>query len=159
MQLKNKEYLLSSVLFVGILVAFYSVYQDFVRFYGFEGTLFKIKDCIVPNPVITPCFWGAWAFLISLIWSLKNIKIKETEKRLKQTKYLLWFLMGGTMFAWTNFSLELIKFINAGGGEIVGCSGALVTNPFLTPCFYGSALFLTAMIVAFILKSKVKSQD
>jgi len=53
----------------GSIFAYTSVYFDFQRFYLVEGTYTKIKDCVIPNPVTTPCFWGAFGFLATTIWA------------------------------------------------------------------------------------------
>jgi len=150
-KLKKLENILIIVLTVGTFVAFFAVYQDFLRFHDFEGVWFKFKDCTAVHPFLTPCFYGAFAFLGSLIWAL----IISTKKLGYQFKYLFWFLIGGVIFAWSNFGKELYKFYQASGQEYVGCSGAKVLNPFVTPCFYGSFLFLTALLVAFFINKKI----
>lgn len=68
-------------------------------------------------------------------------------------------LLLGTLFAWGNFGYELYNFINQKPCEL-GCSintsGGL-TNPFLTPCFYGALFFAVAFIFnIFIIKSYKK---
>ena len=129
--------LLPIVLFIGTVFAFYTVYNDFLRFYSYEGTYFKVRDCAVPNPVTTPCFYGAFAFLSAFIWSIIDQKIR----------YLSYFLIGGAIFAWSSFGYELYSYFNAGGESYIGCSGIEISNPFTTPCFQGAVLFLISMIV------------
>lgn len=148
-------YLIQLVLIAGVIVAFFAVYQDFMRFYEFEGVWFKFKDCETVHPFLTPCFWGAFAFLGALVWNTKIILKKNVE----QYKKLMWFLIGGTLFAWGNFSRELYKFYKASGQEYIGCSGAKVSNPFLTPCFYGSFLFLMALIVTYFINKKLSEKS
>lgn len=154
MQIKKLENLLVIILTVGTFVAFFAVYQDFVRFHDFEGVWFKFKDCTAVHPFLTPCFYGAFAFLGSLIW----IILISTKKLHSQVRYLFWFLIGSVIFAWSTFGNELIKFYNASGQEYVGCSGAKVLNPFITPCFYGSFIFLLALITAFLINRKIESK-
>ncbi len=151
--MKKLPQLLVVVLSVGSLFAWYTVYQDFSRFYGFYHTIFRVKNCSVPNPVVTPCFYGAFAFVIALIWSLKNLK-SSVEAQPKGYRRLLWFLVCANIFAWSNFSLELIKWLRAGGKPIVGCSGLVTSNPFATPCFIGSAFFFLALLACVILVKK-----
>ena len=62
-------------------------------------------------------------------------------------------LLGGTLFAWSNFTLELIAWLNKKTCE-TGCTAGKVINPFLTPCFYGAIFFTIAFILsAVILKN------
>lgn len=55
----------------------------------------------------------------------------------------------GTIFAWTNFILELIDWFNKRACT-TGCAAGLV-NPFLTPCFYGAIFFAAALGLSVIL--------
>lgn len=151
--MKKLPQLLVVVLFLGSLFSWYTVYQDFSRFYGFYHTIFRIKNCSVPNPVVTPCFYGAFAFVIALVWSLSILK-GGAEAQPKRYRHLLWFLVCANIFAWSNFSLGLIKWLRAGGKPIVGCSGLVTSNPFTTPCFIGSAFFFLALLVGVALTRK-----
>jgi hypothetical protein len=138
------------VLLVGTIVAFLSVYDDFLRFYGAEGTIFKIENCIYPNPVLTPCFYGAFAFLAAFIWTLFILK-KEENGGTRQEKYLSWFLVGGTLFAWGNFTKLYLDYM---AGSQIGCSGAPMTIPIQTPCFYGATLFFLSLIISWVILRK-----
>jgi len=65
-------------------------------------------------------------------------------------------LLAGTLFAWTNFTIELIDWLNKRNCTL-GCSQGLV-NPFLTPCFFGAIFFTGAFILsAIILKMNQKN--
>ncbi len=150
---KKYSWLLTLSLFGGTVFAWYTIWNDFQRFYGNEGTIFKINDCISPNPVTTPCFYGGIAFIIALIWSIILVK-KSTEQFHLGLKKLLWLLVASTIFAWGNFSYEVIKFINRGAKPAIGCSGQLVTNPIYTPCFVGAAIFLLSLLIALVLYKK-----
>ncbi len=149
--MKKLFQLQSIVLLIGTIFAWYTVYTDFVRFYAVEGTIFKVQDSIIPNPVATPCFYGAFAFLIAFIWSLYIIKFIDEKKKLHQTR-LVWLLIASTLFAWGNFSYTLYKFWLSKGEPTIGCSGVLTTSPWTTPCFIGAAIFLIALIVGLIIK-------
>ncbi len=146
----------SLVLLGGTLFAWYTVYIDFSRFYLNEGTLFKINDCIVPNPVTTPCFYGAFAFLIAFIWSLYILKFVGDKLKWHQRR-LVWLLIASVLFAWGNFSRTLYSFWLSQGQPTIGCSGVLSTNPWTTPCFIGAAVFLMALIIAWIIKKKISA--
>ena len=146
----------SVVLLGGSLFAWYTVYTDFKRFYDVEGTLFRVQDCIIPNPVTTPCFYGAFAFLIAFIWSLYIINW-QSEKRSWHQSRLVWLLIASTLFAWGNFGFTLYKFWLSKGAPTIGCSGVLSTSPWVTPCFTGAVMFLIALIVGIVLKKKLQN--
>jgi hypothetical protein len=63
-------------------------------------------------------------------------------------------LLGGTIFAWYNFIVELINWLQKKSCT-TGCAAG-VANPFLTPCFYGALFFLAAFIFSAILLAKIK---
>lgn len=191
--MKVKVLLLAQIItsVFGTVFAFTSVYFDFQRFYTVEGSYTKIKNCVIPNPVVTPCFWGAFGFLAATIWAFiiykkyfsvakksdliesgedkdnnLNKKSVSTESKQsgkldgskikKQQKYFSAFTLFGTAFAWANMFVEFIRYFKAGGAEFTGCSGATVTNPFLTSCFGGSIIFLVLFIISIISLSKLK---
>jgi len=133
--------LLGTLIF-GVGFSWYTVINDFIRFERIYGTIFRIENCLVPNPVTTPCFYGAIAFLISLILLVA-----------KNYLYLKYLLIGGTIFAWSNFTYEAYKFYIPSNTAKVGCSGILIENIFTTPCFYGAVIYLTALII-FVLSSR-----
>lgn len=58
-------------------------------------------------------------------------------------------LLIGTLFAWFNFTKELINWL-AKRACTTGCAIGLV-NPFLTPCFYGAIFFTIAFILSVLL--------
>lgn len=135
------------VLLGGTIFAWYTVYQDFSKFYAIEGSLLKVTDCVVSNPVTTPCFYGAFAFLFALIWSIYILRLTEDKLKAIHHKKLTWLLVASTIFAWSNFGYVLYKFLANSGQPTIGCSGQLMTNPFTTPCFIGSVIFLIALLV------------
>lgn len=142
------------ILLGGTVFAWFNVIRDFNRFYKFEGTIFKIQDCVIPSPFTQACFYGAIAFLVALSLSVYILRALEAGK---QQRYLSWLLAGGTVFAWFNVSKELIAFYGSKTGQAVGCSAVPITNPFLTSCFFGASLFLAAAIVAFVIRQKQKN--
>lgn len=151
----NKLFKIQSfVLLAGTIFAWYTVYSDFSRFYHIYGTITKIKGCFIPNPVTTPCFYGSFAFLAAFIWSLFILKKKQGEKII-QEKRLKILLIASTIFAWSNFFLEMFKFYTSKAGTQVSCSGIPTDNIFLTPCFMGSTIFLIALIISLIIIRRV----
>lgn len=150
----KKFYKLQSlVLFIGTGFAWFTVYSDFSRFYKFYGSLTRIQNCVIPNPVTTPCFYGAFAFLFGFIWSLLILR-RNTESRFIQQKKLNILLIAGTVFAWGNFAYETIKFYLVKNGPKVSCSGVPTNNILLTSCFYGSVIFLCSLIISLIIIRK-----
>ena len=68
-------------------------------------------------------------------------------------------LLIGTVFAWTNFSIELFDWLNKRNCT-VGCAVNLnLTNPFLTPCFYGALFFTVAFILSLVLLLKSRKSS
>jgi hypothetical protein len=63
-------------------------------------------------------------------------------------------LLAGTLFAWTNFTIELTDWLNQQACTL-GCAAGL-KNPFLTPCFYGAICFTIAFIISAIIFKKSK---
>jgi hypothetical protein len=62
-------------------------------------------------------------------------------------------LLLGTIFAWTNFVIELVNWMGKKSCGL-GCSSG--TNPFVTPCFYGAIFFLVAFILSAVILKKSK---
>ncbi len=150
--MKKYFQLQSTILAVGVLFAGYNVTKNFMRFYHFEGTLFKVKDCVIPNPVTQACFYGAIGFIVALVWSIIILRKYLNNNLGKTQHYLWWFLSAGTIFAIFNVTREFVAFY--GTGKAVGCSATPITNPFLTPCFGGMTIFLIAAILAGFIYSK-----
>jgi hypothetical protein len=65
-------------------------------------------------------------------------------------------LLIGTLFAWTNFAVELIAWLKKAPCP-VGCTvSALPSNPFLAPCFYGALFFTAAFVLSEMLLKRIK---
>ncbi len=63
-------------------------------------------------------------------------------------------LLAGTIFAWTNFGIELVDWLNKRACT-TGCAVGLV-NPFFTPCFYGAMVFALAFVLSAVMLKKSK---
>lgn len=153
--MKPLKYLLPLILLAGTTFAWYTVFTDFIKFYAAEGTILKVADCVIPNPVTTPCFYGAFAFLGAFIWSLIILGFGEIKQK-KHYLFLRWFLVASNIFAWTNFCIILSRFIRAHGAPAIGCSGQITANPLNTPCFIGSMIFALALINVAVIVWKYK---
>lgn len=53
----------------------------------------------------------------------------------------------GTGFSWITLVVDYRRFF-ASGGHVLNISGCAVTNPAITPCFYGALGFLAACVWA-----------
>ena len=60
-------------------------------------------------------------------------------------------LLVGTIFAWSNFILELFAWLNKQTCEIGCATTGETVNPFFTPCFYGALFFTAALILSLML--------
>ena len=151
----KKYYLIQAfVLFVGTIVSWLAVNNDFARFYGLEGTIFKIGNCVSPNPILTPCFYGAIGFLGAFVFSVFLLSKERIDQKIRQERYLSLLLFGGTIFGFSNFAKLCLDYFQ---GSQIGCSGNPMANPFFTPCFYGSVIFLSSLLVSqFILWKEKK---
>lgn len=65
-------------------------------------------------------------------------------------------LLLGMLFAWVNFSYELVDWLNKRACQL-GCPTAPGTNPFLTPCFYGALFFTAAFILSAVILRKSRT--
>lgn len=117
--------LITVILGGGSFFAWFTIYQDFVRFQSLQ-------------PLLTPCFYGGIAFLLGLYLSLKR---KMTE--------LFYLLIAGTIFAWGNFLWEVYKFYCIPNPVKISCSGLSTESVFNTPCFYGALIYLLAFITIY----------
>ena len=148
--MKYIKYILTLTLLAGTIFAWYTVTNDFIKFYDTEGTILKVENCVIPNPVTTPCFYGAFAFLGAFFWSI-YILLLGTEKQKKNYKFLTRFLVAGNIFAWSNFSIIAVRFIKNAEKPVLGCSGQITANPLTTPCFVGASIFLLSLIISSII--------
>lgn len=148
--------ILTGILLIGTLFAFSAVGKEYIEFYGMYQTIFKIKDCAIPNPITTPCFYGAFAFLAALIYSIK-IRKMNVEKMKKNTLYLIFLLIASNIFAGVNNAIIFYKYFTS--SDKIGCSGRPIDNPFTTPCSVGGALFFVALLVALLLFEQLKKKN
>ena len=150
----KKAYLFQSLaLLAGVAFAWYTIVNDFLRFANIEGTIFKIKDCSIPNPVVTACFYGGFAFIIAFLWSIYIINQTNFGKRAKHQARLIWLLIASVLFAWTNFTIEALKIWSPKPGQIRTCTPG-ANSPFETACFIGASIFTIALLSALYIKYK-----
>jgi hypothetical protein len=130
---------------VGALIAWSTVSLAFMRFYRTEGTLLKLTNCQFPNPVTTPCFYGAIGFLIALIWAVSLAR--QGRAGAGGLQGLWWFLLACSIFGWSNVAIEFWRWQHGPTGFVtITCSTDPMATPFQSPCLYGSLMFLGAWI-------------
>ncbi len=81
-----------------------------------------------------------------------NNNNSQSMKKLITIQFYI--LLLGTLFAWTNFTIELVNWLNKRACTL-GCAIGLV-NPFLTPCFYGAVFFLVAFLFSVYILRRAK---
>ena len=149
-----KKYLLAQtfILATGVIYSWSRVVIQFQTFIAKYGTIFRIKDCTYPNPMVTACFYGAVAFLLAFAWSMKIYLDKEPK--LICEKRLRWFLLFGVCFAASVLTFEFLLFYKVIklSGPIIACSPGVF--PLKTPCFVGMNLFLVGYLLAVFITRK-----
>lgn len=145
--IKRFLWLQALVLAAGSVFAWTTVLGDVTRFAAAGGHLWRFRGCSVPNPLATPCFYGAVVFVVALVWAISQL---QTQGDRRVQRQLVVMLVAGTLFAWGNFAWELWRYERAAGGAFKSCSGALAVHPIQTPCFTGAVLYLSALVVAWL---------
>ena len=131
-------------LVVGTVIAWSTVTLGFIRFYRAEGTILKFTNCALPNPLTTPCLYGAIAFLVALIWAA--YLASHTMSIGRGYEHLWWLLLASTIFGWSNVAYEFWTWIRSATRTIVSCSAQPISSPLQSPCLYGSTMFLGAWL-------------
>ena len=142
--LRTGRVLLLAFLVVGTLIAWSTVTLGFIRFYRTEGTILKFTNCAVPNPLVTPCFYGALAFLIALVWAAYLASHGTSIGR--GYERLWWLLVASTIFGWSNVVYEFWTWSQSPTRTIVSCSAQPLSSPWQSPCLHGSTMFLGAWL-------------
>ena len=146
---KSLQKVLTAIMLVGGVYAWYTVISDIRLFIEYFGTIFTWGGKVMPHPVQTPCLYGAFGFVVGLVW-LVMIRNKVGESLARQAKWFLGFLIAGNLYAWGNFSWLAYRFFSAPPGHRVSCSGLPTDNIFTTPCFVGSSIFLTGLVAGIL---------
>lgn len=61
--MKNILVLQSIILGTGTIFTWYNLLKQIHVFLLSYGSLFKFSDCLIPNPLVTACFYGSVAML------------------------------------------------------------------------------------------------
>lgn len=139
------------VIAAGTAYAWSAVFADFSRFLKAGGVWWQFSSCRFPNPLATPCFYGALAFALALAWA---IYLWQAQSPASQ-KHLGRLLLAGSLFAWSVTAWEFYKFLRPHAGAYIGCNGLAAKNPLHTPCFAGASLYLIAWLVSWWLAKKL----
>lgn len=137
----------------GNFVGWSTIFRDVQIFCTNEAkgleALLSFTGNVTTNPLLTPCFWGTLSFTFSLLWTVRLLMMKDEQKLLKEYKKLLILLVASTLFALVNNVPLFYKFYTTPKGTATSCSpGKLLTNPFLTSCFFGLSAFFLATLYA-----------
>ncbi len=148
-------YLQTTILVGGITFSWSTLANQFITFYNTYGTLFRIKDCSIPNPVTTACFYGAIAFVVAFFWSFLLL-LRTT---VKSQKYLRNFLLFGVVFAFSVLTYEFLVYYRVIVPPVqgIGCSPGVF--PLKTPCLRGALFFLAAFVTAFFATREMKKEE
>lgn len=141
-----------AVLAIGTAFAWFTLAGDYRRFFGAGGEVFQWSGCAVTNPLLTPCFYGALAFLAALVWALVLLRSAPAAAARRQ-RGLNWLLAAGTVFAWSNLAYEVFLYSQQRPASAFSCPppGEAVVHPLMTPCFYGALIFLTALAISLLI--------
>ncbi|OGH65420.1 MAG: hypothetical protein A3J66_02260 [Candidatus Magasanikbacteria bacterium RIFCSPHIGHO2_02_FULL_47_14] len=147
-------YLQTLILVGGIAFSWATLVNQFITFYNTYGTLFRVKDCTIPNPVTTACFYGALAFVFAFFWSFLLL-LRTT---LKSQKYLRNFLLFGVVFALSVLTYEFLVYYRVIVPPVqgIGCSPGVF--PLKTPCLRGALFFIASFITAFFATRELKKE-
>jgi hypothetical protein len=138
-----------TVLAIGTLFSWTTLVLDYRHFFDSGGRVFEFSGCAVANPLATPCFYGALAFAIALLWSVAVVRAAP-DAVLRLQGGLHWLLVAGTLFAWGNLGYELYRYLQPQPtASAFSCPvGDVAPNPLATPCFYGALIFACALMVS-----------
>lgn len=157
MKLDLKKLLFAQGLFLlgGMVFAWTRLIMQFRNFHALYGTIWRFRDCTLPNPMATACFYGSLAFVAAFIWSLTLVQKPSlvSQRRLRN------FLLFCVVFAGSVVSYETADYLKLipGGGVPVSCTPGV--NPILTPCFYGLLFFLGAFITSIFATRRLRATN
>lgn len=138
-----------AVLAIGTAFAWYTLADDYHRYFSAGGRVFDWSDCVVTNPLLTACFYGALAFLAALVWALVQLR-SAPEAVARRQRGLNRLLAAGTVFAWGNFAYEMFLYTEQRSPSAFGCPppGEAAVHPMMMPCYFGAWTFLVALAIS-----------
>lgn len=145
-----------ALLALGTAFSWLTLFIDYRRFFAAGGRVLEVSGCAVANPIMTPCFYGALAFLAAFLWAIAVLR-SVPEAVTQRQRGLNWLLTAGTVFAWGNFAYEVYRFSQPQpAASAFSCpKDVAAVHPLMTACFYGAMIYLAALVVSmFILRSR-----
>jgi hypothetical protein len=140
-----------ALLAIGTAFSWFTLVVDYRRFFAAGGAVFELSGCAVANPLATPCFYGALAFLTAFVWAIAVLRSAPEAAKQRQ-RGLRWLLSAATVFAWGNFAYEVYRFSQPqASASAFSCpKEEAVVHPLMTPCFYGALIYLSALVVSML---------
>ena len=140
-----------ALLALGTAFSWFTLLVDYRRFFAAGGEVFELSGCAVANPVATPCFYGALAFLATLVWAIAVLRSPPAVATPRQ-RGLRWLLSAATVFAWGNFGYEVYRFsLPQPSAFAFSCpKEEALAHPLTAPCFYGALIYLSALAVSLL---------
>jgi len=141
-----------AVLAIGTGFSWITLAFDYRRFFAAGGQVLELSGCAMANPLVTPCFYGALAFLAAFIWAVA-ILASAPGAILRRERGLRILLAAGTLFAWGNFGYEVYRYLQPQpAAAAFRCPpGGAAAHPLTLPCFYGALIFLAALVCSVLI--------
>ncbi len=143
-----------AALAAGALFAWSIVATDLYRFTLTGGDLTQFRGTALPNPLITPCFYGAIALTVALRWA---IRLQRRGDDARGERQLAWLLLAGTLFTLGSLGYECSGLSGprpAGSPSI--CTVGAMLNPLATPCFVGFLFYLAGLVLTLVVARAVR---
>ena len=135
------------LLAIGTAFSWTTLVLDYRRFFAAGGRAFELSGCVVANPLVTPCFYGAIAFAAAFAWAVTILR-GRAERAPARQRGLHWLLAAGTVFAWGNFAYEVYQYFQPQSAPSAFSCPPGASNPLAAPCFYGAIIYLSALLVS-----------
>ncbi len=82
----------------GTLFSWFTLLIDYRRFFAAGARVLEVSGCAVANPILTTCFYGAWAFLVAFAWAVAVLRSALGAVARRQ-RGLHWLPAAETVFA------------------------------------------------------------
>ncbi|HET9764661.1 MAG TPA: hypothetical protein VFR50_14165 [Casimicrobiaceae bacterium] len=138
----------TAILAAGTVFSWTTLVLDYRRYFAADGQVFQLSGCAVSNPLVTPCFYGAIAFVAAFAWAVAILR-GRAERAPARQRGLHWLLAAGTLFAWGNFAYEVYQYLQPQSPpSAFSCPPLGAANPLTAPCFYGAIIYLSALLLS-----------
>lgn len=151
MNTKGIKIILFLFLLLGTVFGWHNVSIVFSKFYEFNNDMFRFRDCISSNPLLTSIFWNSIIFSIALIWIYRIYQKIDYFDQYTSTVNLIKFLLIGVVLELINFSYEVYRYASQNLNELQTCVG-VVNSPLKSSSFYILIILLASLVAAISLK-------